>query len=149
MKKFPLLVAVPMVIAMTTHFAAADTGCEALQTNIEKQIDIAKANESDNEAQGYQKALDAIKEKCDVAGLTAQAQNEIMQLQRQVSQTQTDASAAELSLTEALNENDEEKIAQFEERVGEKQQELMELQDTLEITQAQLQALTNTMGVGN
>lgn len=144
MKKFSLLVAVPMVIAMTTHNAtAAGDDCKSLQANIEKQIEIAKSNESDNDVLGYQRALDSLKAKCDIAGLAKQAQTRISQLQAKVSKTQTEAAQAETSLAEALSQNNEAKITQFEELVGEKQQILMEQQDSLEIAQAELQALTD------
>jgi hypothetical protein len=143
MKKLPLLVAVPMVIAITTsHAFAAGNNCQSLQASIEKQLEAAKSNESDNEVLGYQNVLQALKSQCDIAGLTKQTQARINKIQDQVAKVQGEAAAAETHLAEALSQNDEAKITQFEEIVGEKQQILMEQQDALEIAQAELEALT-------
>lgn len=121
---------------------AANISCDDLKDNIQKQIEITQNDESDNDLLGYTQALNDLTKQCNIDELVKATQAEIPQLKQQISKLQIDVSQSEEQLAQALNVNDEKKITEYEEVVGEKQQILLELQDKLEIAQAKLQALT-------
>ena len=141
MKKHALFLL--FAIAGSVSYAnAANISCDDLKANIQQQINIVKNDESDNDRLGYQQALTELNTQCDIDGLVNATQTQISQIKQQTTKYQTDVSQSETLLAQALNDNDEKKITEYEEVVGEKQQILLELQDKLEIAQAKLQALT-------
>lgn len=140
MKKLTALIALPLLVAMGSTYAAGNA-CDAKRVQIEKELAIAKSYNDVSKVFGLQRALTAVTNNCSMDSLIADAQDRVGKIQAKFGKKQSEVTKAESELTEALEANDEKKITKYEERVGEKQQELQELQDELEAAQAELQAL--------
>lgn len=139
------LIALPLLLTLTSYANAATNDCDSKRSKIEQQIIIAKADENSNQIAGLERALNSLKQNCTVDDLIATAQAKISQKQTKIAQQQFEVNQAELALTNALADNDEKKISKYEERVDGKQQELDELQDELESLQIELDALKGEM----
>lgn len=132
-----------LALAGSASYAnAATISCDDLKANIQKQIEITQDDESNTDLLGYTQALTDLSKQCNIDELVKTTHAQIAQFKQQTAKLQTEVSQSEEQLAQALNVNDEKKIAEYEEVVGEKQQILLELQDNLEIAQAKLQALT-------
>lgn len=148
MKKSSLLVTALFMVNIVAHSAQAATGadtqlqCQDRQNSIKQQIEITKSTESDNDLAGYQLALKELQDRCDIDNLTKQTQSDIAQLELQISQIQLETHAAETDLAKVLDEDNKDQIKTADKLLRKKQQLLTELQDKLEVTEAELGAFT-------
>lgn len=96
---------------------AEDVLCEEKSAEIRQQLEYAQQHGNQHRVRGLQRALNAIEENCTNESVLAEAADEVLESQEEVSERQADLEAA-------LRDGDEDDIQQRSEKLAEATREL-------------------------